>query len=285
MSCFKQRASRAMIGVLAFTGLATTLGLSPAQAAVFDLQSSAYDVGINLNLLGVASLSVGPFVSASGLAPPSYDVSNSLLTASGGGSLGGLASLTVTTGAVNASASSPYPTPTTTGSSSIDDLSIALKTTGLVPLTLLDITAHTITSTSTASDVNSPPTAVGSSEIEDLTIGGLLLGANTIDLTGSITPLPNDVILDLAGIIKVTLNQQIMESNGGAGVSIETNALAIDIPGISLAGLKPLSGDIIIGNSFAMVPEPSTWVEMLAGFGGLGFLAFARGRRKTAAAV
>jgi PEP-CTERM motif-containing protein len=41
--------------------------------------------------------------------------------------------------------------------------------------------------------------------------------------------------------------------------------------------------DLALSVTVTQVPEPSTWAMMLAGFAGLGFLAY-RGSRKTQAA-
>jgi hypothetical protein len=265
--------------------LAATLTASPAGAAVFLLQSSAYDVGVNLTILGGITATIGPFVEAGGIAPPAYNSTDTLLSADGSAALKlaglTLASIGVTTGVVSATASSPSTPPTSTASSSIADLALGIST-GLIPSTLLSIGASAITSTSSADGTTHPVTVSGSSSVADLTIGGTLLGGTTIDLSGTVNAPVNDVIFDLLGIT-ITLNQQIVNT-GPNGASIETNALAIDFDHVGL-GLNVLNGDIIIGNSFASAPEPATWVEMLAGFTGIAFLVAVRRKRKQAAAA
>jgi hypothetical protein len=275
--------------------LAVAFAASPAGATVFDVASSAYDVGVNLSLVdGLVSAEIGPFVQASGVAAPGYNVSHTLLSANAAADLMlgtvmlpvTLATVGVSTGVVNASASSPWPIVTSTASSTIDDLSLGIhELGGFLPLTFLDVTATTITSTSSASGLVHPNTATGSSSIEDLKISGLALGLlPPIDLTGTISPPANDVILNLAGLT-ITLNQQIvMEAPGGTGISIETNAIAIDFSNFAL-GTGLVNGDIIVGDSFASVPEPATWVEMLAGFGAAGFLMLGRAKAKKTAAA
>jgi hypothetical protein len=89
---------------------------------------------------------------------------------------------------------------------------------------------------------------------------------------------PNDVIFDELGV-KVTLNQQIKDVEGGFGQGIIVNAVAVDLD-IALLGVK---GVIDIGQSKASiseaaVPEPSTWAMMAVGFAGLT-LAYRRTRK------
>jgi hypothetical protein len=287
---FKKFALSSVSALALPAALAAMLAASPAGATVITIASSAYDVGVDLTILGGVAATIGPFVQASGVFPLDYNLLDTLTSASASVNLrtGGIVPLTlatvgVSTGLVKASASSAWPSPpTTTASSTVDNLSLDLRTPGLVPITLLDVTATTITSTSTASALG-PLTATGSSSIEDLRILGTALGIlSPIDILGTVTPSPNDVILSLAGLT-ITLNQQI-ETVIDGGIAIETNAIAIDFSNFVL-GTGLVNGDIIIANSFASVPEPATWVEMLAGFGAVGFLMVGRAKaNKTAAA-
>ena len=48
-------------------------------------------------------------------------------------------------------------------------------------------------------------------------------------------------------------------------------------PSLTLTGLDYAGGDGVVGDRApSVVPEPSTWAMILAGFGGLGFLAHRR---------
>ena len=49
--------------------------------------------------------------------------------------------------------------------------------------------------------------------------------------------------------------------------------------------LRGLGSSRFIPAGVATVPEPSTWAMMLAGFGGLGFIAFYRSRRSSVSAL
>ncbi len=289
MGSFKKFALSSVSALALPAALAAILGASPAGATVIFVGSSAYDVEVDLTILGGVTATIGPFVQAAGFAPPAYSFIDTLASASATADLktGGVLPLTlatvgVSTGLVAASASSPWPSPpTTTGSSTVDDLSLALRTVGILPITILDVTATTITSTSTASAAIEPYTATGSSSIEDLRISGTAL-LSPIDILGTVTPAPNDVILNLAGLT-ITLNQQIKTVIPG-GIAIETNAIAIDFSNFVL-GTGLVNGDIIVANSFASVPEPATWAEMLAGFGAVGFLMLGRAKAKKTAAA
>jgi hypothetical protein len=270
----------------AFVG---TFAASSAGAATLPIASSAYGVAVDLTVLGGVTATIGPAADVSGVAPSAYNLSSGIVDLDTSVDLktGGLVPLTlgtlVATGVLTSTASSPFPpTPTSTATSTVDDLSLDLKTAGLVPITILDVTATTITSTSSASALVSPNTATGSSSIEDLTISGLAVGT-PITLTGTVDPSPNDVILNLAGLT-ITLNQQTLSGNGFDGKAIVTDAIAINFSSVPLgAGL--LSGQIVIANSAASVPEAATWLDLLAGFGAAGLLMLRRGKSKTAAAT
>ena len=69
------------------------------------------------------------------------------------------------------------------------------------------------------------------------------------------------------------------ECNGGDFFDLFTLSVA---PGTLAGGLNP--EDLIVSVTTTPVPEPSTWAMMLAGFAGLGALAY-RASRKTVAAA
>jgi hypothetical protein len=82
--------------------------------------------------------------------------------------------------------------------------------------------------------------------------------------------------------LTVILNQQIPDSTETAGVT--TNAIAIDFNNFAL-GPNHVNGAVDIGQSMAsfnVVPEPATWVMLMAGFAGLGVAGY-RTPRKSAA--
>jgi hypothetical protein len=80
----------------------------------------------------------------------------------------------------------------------------------------------------------------------------------------------------------VILNQQISDTKETVGIT--TNAMAIVLTNF---GPGDATGTIDFGQSTAsltVIPEPATWVEMLAGFGAVGLL-LTRARTKSKAAA
>ena len=105
-------------------------------------------------------------------------------------------------------------------------------------------------------------------------------------ITIPLNPSPNDVIFNDFGV-KVALNQQINDVEGGFGQGIIVNAIAIAIAidlDIAILGVKSFIdiGQSKASISEAAVPEPSTWAMMALGFVGL---AFARRRARKVAAI
>jgi hypothetical protein len=249
------------IGALALsTGWALPFAVSPASAAVTTISSSSTVLDISLTIPGVISITIGPLLPAAGSAPPPYNVTNSLASLS-------LPLLGLTTGQLTDTASSPFPpTETGTATSTADDFSLALRS-------IFDLSATTISSTSS---VNGTPSATGSTTIGNLSF---TIAGHTITFSG--TPSVNDVILSEPGLT-VTLNQQIPDATETAGIT--TNAIVIGFNDFAV-GPNHVSGTVDIGQSmasFAVIPEPATWVMMLAGFAGLGFAGY-RASRKSAA--
>ena len=246
------------IGALALSTVwASMFAVSPVSAAVTTISSSSTVLNVSLTIPGVISVTIGPLLPAARSAPPPYNVTNSLPSLS-------LPLLGLTTGSLTDTASSSFPpTETGTATSTADDFSLDLRS-------IFDLSATTISSTSS---VNGTPSATGSTTIADLS---LTVAGQTITFSG--TPSANDVILSLPGLT-VTLNQQIPDTNETAGIT--TNAIAIDFTNFAI-GPNHVNGAVDIGQSMAsigVIPEPATWVEMLAGFGAIGLLTWGRTSR------
>jgi hypothetical protein len=82
--------------------------------------------------------------------------------------------------------------------------------------------------------------------------------------------------------LSVILNQQIPDTKETEGIT--TNAIAIVLTDF---GPTHVTGSIDFGQSEAsltVIPEPATWVEMLAGFGAVGLL-LVRARTRSRAAA
>jgi len=269
-----------------------TLVAAPA-GAVTSISSGGYGLGIDLTVLGFLPVTLGPIASDSHTSPPSpYGGSDSVLSLNStlglGAALSPLGSLQVKTGILTGAASSPFaPTPTGTGSGTVNNITSLNMISGLVKQ--LGISATTISSTSNVSGFGSLE-AFGSTTIEDLVISGTAIGSTiTVGASAAVNPTPDDVIFD-AGGLEIELNRQVFTGADGplsTADGITTDALYIDFSNFAL-GTGLVNGDIVVGESQASIfgapvlPEPGTWALMLAGFAGLG--AALRSRRRTVSA-
>lgn len=205
--------------------------------------------------------------------------------------LGSSAGLTfgqgVKTGVLTLTASSPLPVaPTGTANATVNDLALGLNAQPVIgaPQSLLSIGATTLTSTSSVEGFGTP-SATGAATITGLTVSGSALGGLTIDGSLFANAAANTQLLNLLGL-RIVLNEQMPSGNGLTSAGIATNAIHIGFTNF-LLGLNLLNGDIIVahsdasitGVSAAAVPEPATWVQLIAGFAGVGMLARRRARR------
>jgi hypothetical protein len=243
------------LGALATSALmGVTLAAAPARAAVTSITSSSTVLHAALNLGDL-----GPEFPASGSAPPAYDVTNSFASFSTN-----LGLLSFSTGVLVDEASGDIATAEGQASSNLASLNIAAGR-------FFTLTASAVGS---EASVDGIPAATGSSTLADLTI--TVLGSS---INIPLDPSPNDVIFDSFGV-KVTLNQQVHDVEGGFGEGIIVNAIAVDLDVLGVKGFIDIAQSKA-SISEAAVPEPSTWAMMALGFVGLAF-AYRRSR-KTAA--
>ena len=258
---------------------------APAHAAMV-IDSSAYGLSSTLSAANTVLVNVGPLAATGGSAAPAYAHTAGLATINQNLSLAGFGLLSVReklrTGVVHSTASSPFPvTPTGTASATINDLDVGLTTQALLAplLSVLNVSADTIVSTSSVSAVGGL-SAFGSSTIEGLDVGGLSLALGGLFLDSSlyVNPNANTVLVDLLGL-RIVLNEQTHTGNGVSDIGIATNALRLTFDDFLLGG-KLVSGDVIVGHSQASisgytapppaVPEPTTWAMLITGFGLVG---------------
>ena len=260
----------------------------PAHAAT-TISSSAFAVTANLTLLGLAGVSVGPFASASGTAPPVYSFSEQIASANETLNLGVLGAVGVqqrlATGILRAMAASQFP-PTQVGAprAGADNLSMALGTVFLGGFTnVLTIGASEVVSRSTVSG-NGGASATGFTSLAGLVLSGTALGGLAINGSAFVNPDPNTVLFQLGvgptATLRIVLNEQTplgRQTPTSAGIS--TNAIRMILNSFSIGG-GLLSGDVIIAHSqaqindaVAAVPEPATWAQMILGFALIGVVA------------
>ena len=261
-----------------FTGAALFVALAASPLQAQTASSSGYALDVNqtakVGRVVTATVDVGPLAESSGSAPPSYDVSNSVLT------LSQAAALTTGLGGVSENLNTGLLTSRSDGTATgaeatatVNNANVNLGVTNLA--TLFGIGATTIQSTSQANSVGGLD-ASGSTLIEGLTLSGTALAGLTFDTSLFVNPDPNTILLNIAGLM-ITLNEQTSSGDGVTGIGIATNAIHVKFSDFPV-GTGLTSGDIILGHSQAFatagsvgaVPEPSTWATMLFGFGAIG---------------
>ena len=275
--------------------LAATLAVP---AAAVTVASSAYGLFVNLNVTPAISVGIGPVASVGSTAAPAYNLSNTVLSVNQTLGLGASGLLSfgqgVQTGVIATSATSAFPvTPTGSANATVNNLALGLVATSSVPfvgpLTLLSIGADTLVSDSSVEGFGAP-SATGNATITGLTLGGTALGGLTVDGSLFVNPAANTELLNLLGL-RIVLNEQIPSGNNVSTAGITTNAIHVAFTNF-LLGTNLLNGDIVVADSRASitgvgaapgVPEPATWVEMVAGLGLVGLVARRRQRRSIAA--
>jgi hypothetical protein len=277
--------------------IAVTLMSSSTFAATSLINSHASDIQVSVDIASLLNGSLGPFSEASGYEDAThqtYDNSETFLSAAASGeatTLGAaptVTGLTLTSKTLTSSASGETNPIHVTASSEVEGLALTLKEAGIIPLISLGGANNDIKSTSSATAISSGDSVVGSSSIAGLTLD--VLGVD-IDLSAYANAAPNTKVV-LSGLaaaltgLDITVNKQTVVTTSDS-LSILTDALDIDFTHLSLGGIVPIntvaSGDIIIAESFAEVPEPAVWAELLLGFACLGGLI--RGRQRLRLAV
>jgi len=211
------------------------------------------------------TITSGPLPVASGTAPGAYNVSNSAASVSVLGVL--------STGILNVAASSNV-----TGNVDAPGFaqsSAVVNALSLNILSLLGISAATISTSANVSGGYGALVATGGTTIENLVIAGL--GA----FGATITPSANDVVLNVLGVT-ITLNKQTITGDGTSNLSMITDGIDIEFNN-AIAIINGVTGDLIgaidIGISEASltaipdsVPEPSSLAGIVTGLGMLAFL-------------
>lgn len=240
-----------------------------SHAAATAGNSNAYGVGGNVTatLVIPISLTIANTPTVTGTAPAPYTNANQAASVN----LSTLGLAGVETGIINVSAISNVD-----GAGGVRASTASAVVNGLdlgVLGSILSITANTITSTSTVTGDVSAPVGTSSSIITGLTVNAF--GA-AVPVTAEALATPNFVLLDLAGL-RIVLNESII-SPGATTASATTNAIHVSLNNVvGIGGLTGVSGDIIVGHSFAQqsIPEPAALTLSL---GALGLLMFRKRR-------
>lgn len=244
-SSARRRRPRCARATIAACALLLCAGSAAAQTTG---DSSAYGVSVATNLApllgGGLPISLDPTPAAGGSAPAPYDdgpnsVANLLVST-------GLTGQILSTGLVEASASSTIPGATAADADTIVN-ALDLRIVGSLLTKLLTIGATTITSTASVGGSCGALTASGGAQFENAQVGGLLGAGLAIDDD----PPANQVLLDVLGI-RIVVNEQTSSGDGVLQRAIAVNALHVELD-VSLTGIGVLSGDIVVGHAEAAV--------------------------------
>ena len=201
--------------------------------------SGAFGEYVHLSLLpllgGGVGVDSGPLASAGGQAPAPYDDTHSALSALVSSALLGTV---LQTGVLTAHADGVPAS--ANANAEVDNLDLDIN----ALLHQLGLTADVVRSTATAGGCGNALFATGTTTITN----GHADGPLGVGLTIAVSPLPNTVLLDIAGL-RIVLNEQIPFGNGTTSVGLLVNAIHVELDNFLLSGVGILSGDIIIAQS------------------------------------
>ena len=257
----------------------------PANAVIF---ASGSADGIELDVTALLNVTVGPVPTVSNLGTSTFNSTDSLALAQVHtlASVLGVADLNleIATGTDVFSVETDYDSGTglVDSTSSVDNLSLrlVLDQAGILPdIVMLELTATLIEANAQADAT--PFSSAGSTTLEDLVVSGTLIGP-TITLAGITTPAANTILINVPGVLNITLNAQAL-ATGLTSASASTTAIDISLLGAGIPVIGGLvNGNIAINTANAMVndvPEPGT-LSLLAGGVAAGIVL--RRRRKAA---
>jgi hypothetical protein len=289
---------------LMVVGLLSAGGL---QAAVTAGTSSAIGIDASTEVLSVLSVTPVQIGSSSGSAPAAYNTSQSAVSADSNVTAPAVITALATQGLlstnvqsdVDGTAGSRFATAsaTLTGPSGGGPFTVTVADVFSVindPPALLAMSATTIQTTSTISGDHGTLSATGTTILANFTLsinGGTALTLAGLGLTAGVDfdigtgeiLLPNRVInlslLDgsLAGV-SLILNRQVETVNTVGQRDLEVTAIALDMSGITVAGLPGVSLDLDLAKSTSeLVTAPEPEIASLV-IGSFGLLALRRRR-------
>ena len=255
---------------------------APASASVISGTSAAYGEAVSLTTAPPVGISViatsGPLPSVSGVAPASYNNTQSAASAAVTGVL--------STGLLTANALSNVDG---LAGSRLTSATATVSTLAVNILSVLGLTANTVQSFAQISGAAGALTPTATTTITNLWLNNVAIA------TASVAP--NTVLLN-AGGLTVTLNAQTLFGVGTNSESLVVDAIDIQLSNVAqpiLGNIAPqanlLSGSIIIGqSSVAMnavadsptpVPEPASLLLTTGSLLGFGIVRRRRSARKT----
>ncbi len=224
---------------------------TPAAASLISATSNAYGESVSITaqpLIGdLATITSGPLPVSMGIAPGVYNNTLSALSAVVTGVL--------STGVLNTAASSSVDgtvgSKTTSGSATVNNLLVGL-------LGAVGLNAGAVASSASIAGDFGSLTPLGGTVLTGLSLNGLQV---------DVDPVPNAILLNLAGVT-IIANEQIITGTANA-LDLTVNALDIifsNAPEFLGGVLNSVNGRIVIGHSEAVmtavadstVPEPAT---------------------------
>jgi len=263
---FKRRG--AGFGTIAVIGAMVMLSIGPAaRADVLFGESEGYAVDIDFDVT-VLSTQLDKAVPSSGTGGSPYNESNFL------GNV-------ITTGAVEVLSE----TGNSTATSDVDGLPGTRTVTASGDLTFVSVESYLSIVTGYADLVRAEATVAGDfgafTRTGVTTLTGLAINVNGTDLVIPVSPGPNFVLFDFAGLT-IVLNEQIQSGNGINDAGIAVNAIHVFADNV--AGFA--NGELIFGHAnayaagiaaSAVIPEPTSAGLVLMG---VGMMVLRRKRRE-----
>jgi hypothetical protein len=215
-------------------------------AAASTAESAAYGQRVDLTLTStrgdVTQIASGPVPLVSGAAPEPYDLESAVASTRVNSPVE-IAAL-LSTGAIAVDARSAVPDLDDAAAGATVD-SVMLRLSTLLTLSASRITADAEVLPEDGESCWSGTMGAGGAGLEGATLGGALVPV-PIPLPAS--PEPNQVVLDLPGVVTVTLNEQIDEDG-----RVSVHAVHIAVHGLEWTGVGTLQGDVYLAHADAVV--------------------------------
>src|SRR6266536_5594892 len=219
--------------------------------------SSAYgeSVAVTVTPLAGATATVtsGPLPTASGTAPPPYNVTNTVASVNVSASAAPNSGL-LQTGVLTVNAASAVPGSNTTSATatvnSLNEDTVAFS--GLFGIDATSVQSSVQIQGTCGGTLSATPTTL---IVGGQAAGSLLGVGGAVSISSS--PPPNFILLDVAGV-RVVLNEQTIGGDGATSRSATVNAIHVFYTNAPVPGLGVLNGDKVIAHSQAQIQCPPT---------------------------
>ena len=217
-----------------------------AGAAASTTESAAYGQRVDLTVVGVfggvSEIDSGPAPLVSGTAPPTYLLEEETASTQVNAPLG-LGTL-LATGSIEVEASSAAPD-LEDAAASASASAVQLDLAGLLTLNAGTMSANAEVLPEDGESCWSGTMGSGGATFESASLGGALVPVR-IQIPAS--PAPNTVLLDLPGVARVILNEQVIEDG-----RVSVHAVHVRLDNLTVLGIGTLRGDVYLAHADAVV--------------------------------